>query len=230
MTKHSNIFSVVLPTMWRIRETIEDLKTLEKCNLVGEIILINNNIKSTPSEFDISLFSKVIEVKPPKNLYINPSWNLGIRMSKCNKVMIKNDDIFFDYEKALFAINEELEAEDSIIGTYLQHNNNKIKNNQENKVIFTEVPKRDIGFGCSMFLNKSSFIPINDKLLIWYGDDFMTESYTRRGLKIKTIRGINTNGYVSATIDHVEELIKIKHEDEKLWNADKETLFKECNL
>ncbi len=216
--------------MWRVKETIQDLKQLEQCNFVGEIILINNNIKDTPSGFDVSSFSKIIEVRPPTNLYINPSWNLGIRMSKFNKVMIKNDDTFFDYEKALFAISQELDNEDSIIGTYLQHDNNKIRRVNETEVVFTEVAKRDIGFGCSMFLNKKSFVPINDKLLIWYGDDFMTESYSRRGLKIKTICGININGYVSATVDHVEELIKIKYKDEELWNADKEILFKECNL
>jgi hypothetical protein len=230
MIENSNIFSIILPTMWRVKEIIQDLKQLEQCNFIGEIILINNNIKDTPSDFDVSSFSKIIEVRPPTNLYINPSWNLGIRMSKFNKVMIKNDDTFFDYEKALFAISQELDNEDSIIGTYLQHDNNKIRSVNETEVVFTEVAKRDIGFGCSMFLNKKSFVPINDKLLIWYGDDFMIESYSRRGLKIKTIRGININGYVSATVDHVEELIKIKYEDEKLWIANKEILFKECNL
>lgn len=230
MIQNFNLFSVILPTMWRVKEIIQDLKQLEQCNFVGEIILINNSIKDTPFDFDVSSFSKIIELRPPTNLYINPSWNLGIRMSKFNKVMIKNDDTFFDYEKALFAINQELDSEDSIIGTYLQHNNNKITNVDEIEVVFTEVAKRDIGFGCSMFLNKKSFVPINDKLLIWYGDDFMTESYTRRGLKLKTIKGININGYVSATVDHVEELIQIKHKDEELWNSDKEILFKECNL
>jgi hypothetical protein len=230
MIQNSNLFSVILPTMWRVEEIIQDLKQLEQCNLVGEIILINNSIKDTPSDFDVSSFSKIIELRPPSNLYINPSWNLGIRMSKFNKVMIKNDDTFFNYEKALFATSQELDSEDSIIGTYLQHDNNKIRIANEIEVVFTEVAKRDIGFGCSMFLNKKSFVPINDKLLIWYGDDFMAESYTRRGLKLKTIRGININGYVSATVDHVEELIQIKHKDEELWNSDKEILFKECNL
>ena len=230
MKKHSNMFSVILPTMWRVKETVEDLKQLEKCNFIGEIILINNNIKDTPSDFDVSSFSKIIEVRPPSNLYINPSWNLGMRMSKFNKVMIKNDDTFFDYEKALSIIGKDLDEENSIIGTYLQHDNNKIRNSLESEVILTEVPKRDLGFGCAMFLNKSSFIPINDKIFIWYGDDFMTESYTRRGLKIKTICCINIHGYFSDTVDHVEELIKIKHEDEELWNANKEILFKECNL
>lgn len=30
--------------------------------------------------------------------------------------------------------------------------------------------------------------------------------------------------------DHLEEVIKIKYKDEILWNADKELIFKECNL
>ena len=224
------MFSVILPTMWKIKEVVEDLKQLEQCSLVGEVILINNNIKDTLPDFDVSSFSKVIEVRPPKNLYINPSWNLGVRMSKFDKVMIKNDDTFFDYEKALIAINGELNAEDSIIGTYLKYDNWKIINTNEINISFNEIGKRDVGFGCAMFLNKKSFIPINDKILIWYGDDFMAESYTRRGLKIKTIRGINISGHISATVEHVEELIAIKYKDEELWNADKETIFKECNL
>jgi hypothetical protein len=151
-------------------------------------------------------------------------------MSKFDKIMIKSDDTFFDYEKSLFAISQELNNEDSLIGTYLEHNNFKIKTTNETEVIFTEVSKRNLGFGCSMFLNKQSFVPINDKILIWYGDDFMTESYTRRGLKLKTIRGININGYIAYTINHVEELIKIKYKDEELWNGNKEILFKECNV
>lgn len=230
MIKNSNLFSVVFPTMWRIKETVQDLRQLEQCNFIGEIILINNSIKDTPSNFDVSSFSKIIEVKPPVNLYINPSWNLGIKMSKFDKIMIKSDDTFFDYEKALSVISRELDKEDLLIGTYLQHDNYKIRSINETEVIFTEVPKRDIGFGCSMFLNKKSFVPINDKILIWYGDDFMAESYTRRGLKLKTVCGININGYIAATINHVDELIKIKHKDEELWNTDKEILFKECNL
>jgi hypothetical protein len=230
MLENSNLFSVVFPTMWRIKETVQDLRHLEQCNFIGEIILINNSIKDTPPDFDVSFFSKIIEVRPPQNLYINPSWNLGIRMSKFDKIMIKSDDTFFDYEKSLFAISQELNNEDSLIGTYLEHNNFKIKTTNETEVIFTEVSKRNLGFGCSMFLNKQSFVPINDKLLIWYGDDFMTESYTRRGLKLKTIRGININGYIAYTINHVEELIKIKYKDEELWNGNKEILFKECNV
>jgi hypothetical protein len=86
MIQNFNLFSVILPTMWRVEEIIQDLKQLEQCNFVGEIILINNSIKDTPSDFDVSSFSKIIELIPPSNLYINPSWNLGIRMSKFDKV------------------------------------------------------------------------------------------------------------------------------------------------
>lgn len=112
----------------------------------------------------------------------------------------------------------------------MQHDNYKIRSTSEKNISFNEISKRDVGFGCCMFFNKQSYIPINEKLLIWYGDDFIAESYTRRGLKIKTICGININGYVSGTVDHVSEIITLKHEDERLWNENKERLFKECGL
>lgn len=224
------MFSVIIPTMWRVSEFLNDLRSLNECELVGEIILINNDIKMTPDSFSIQNYSKLIEIKTPKNMYINPAWNLGVRCAKYNKIAIKNDDTFFDYFKTLNAVEKELNTEDSVIGTYLKYDNNIIRTTNEKDIVFNEIPKRDIGFGCCIFLNKRSYIPINEKILIWYGDDFITESYTKRGLKIKTISGINTHGYVSATVDHVPELVTMKYEDERLWNDKKETLYKECGL
>ena len=224
------MFSVIIPTMWRVSEFLNDLRSLNECELVGEIILINNDIKMTPDSFSIQNYSKLIEIKTPKNMYVNPAWNLGVRCAKYNKIAIKNDDTFFDYFKTLNVVEKELDTEDSVIGTYLQHDNNIIRNTHEKDIVFNEIPKRDIGFGCCIFLNKRSYIPINEKILIWYGDDFITESYTKRGLKIKTISGINIHGYVSATVDHFPELVTIKYEDERLWNDKKETLYKECGL
>ena len=224
------MFSVIIPTMWRVSEFLNDLRFLNECELVGEIILINNDIKMTPDSFSIQNYSKLIEIKTPKNMYVNPAWNLGVRCAKYNKIAIKNDDTFFDYFKTLNVVEKELDTEDSVIGTYLQHDNNIIRTTNEKDIVFNEIPKRDIGFGCCIFLNKQSYIPINEKILIWYGDDFITESYTKRGLKIKTINGINIHGYVSATVDHFPELVTIKYEDERLWNDKKETLYKECGL
>lgn len=224
------MFSVIIPTMWRVSEFLNDLRSLNECELVGEIILINNDIKMTPDSFSIQNYSKLIEIKTPKNMYVNPAWNLGVRCAKYNKIAIKNDDTFFDYFKTLNAVEKELDTEDSVIGTYLQHDNNIIRTTNEKDIVFNEIPKRDIGFGCCIFLNKQSYIPINEKILIWYGDDFITESYTKRGLKIKTISGINIHGYVSATVDHFPELVTMKYEDERLWNDKKETLYKECGL
>ena len=224
------MFSVIIPTMWRVSEFLNDLRSLNECELVGEIILINNDIKMTPDSFSIQNYSKLIEIKTPKNMYVNPAWNLGVRCAKYNKIAIKNDDTFFDYFKTLNVVEKELDTEDSVIGTYLQHDNNIIRTTNEKDIVFNEIPKRDIGFGCCIFLNKRSYIPINEKILIWYGDDFITESYTKRGLKIKTISGINIHGYVSATVDHFPELVTIKYEDERLWNDKKETLYKECGL
>lgn len=224
------MFSVIIPTMWRVKEFLSDLTTLNACNNIGEIILINNNINMTPDSFSVKDYSKLIEIKPTKNMYINPSWNLGVRCAKFDKIVIKNDDTFFDYSRTLDAVEKELDKDDCVIGTYLQHDNYTIRTISEKDITFTEVPRRDLGFGCCMFLNKQSYVPINEKILIWYGDDFIAESYTKRGLKIKTITGINTHGYISATIEHVPELVSLKYEDERLWNKNKEILFKECGL
>jgi len=224
------MFSVIIPTMWRVGEFLSDLSELDSCEKVGEIILVNNNIEMTPSSFSVQNYSKVLEIKPPKNMYINPSWNLGVRCAKYDKIAIKNDDTFFDYFRTLIAIENELNDDDCLIGTYLNHHNYKITQTSQQTISFNAVSRRDVGFGCCMFFNKRSYVPINEKVLIWYGDDFIAESYTRRGLKIKTIHGINTNGYISATIEHVSELITLKYKDEQMWNENKEILFKECGL
>lgn len=224
------MFSVIIPTMWKIKEFLCDLHELNSCENIGEIVLINNNIEQTPDSFSVKNYSKLLEIKSPKNMYVNSSWNLGVRCAKYNKIVIKNDDTFFDYFRTLNAVEKELNTNDCIIGTYLQHHDYKISPTTENNILFKEVPKRDLGFGCCMFFNKQSYIPINEKISIWYGDDFITESYTRRGLKIKTIQGININGYISGTVEHIPELITLKYEDEQLWNENKEILFKECGL
>lgn len=225
------MFSVVIPTMWRVTEFLNDLKNLDECSLVGEIILVNNNLSQTPDEFCPSNYSKLIEVNAGKNLFINASWNLGIRMAKYYKVCIKNDDIFFpNYEQTFSAILPELNSDDCLIGMGIKHSNGKIEQQHETSIHFNEVKEIVNGFGCCMFLNKEDFIPINERINIWYGDNFMIDSYVRRDLKVKTVHGLNSNGYISATVDHVPEIIKLKHEDERLWNSEKETLFKECGL
>lgn len=233
------MFSVVLPTMWKISEFLKDLNDLENCDKVGEIILINNNISATPSEFDVTNYTKIIEIKPPRNMYVNPAWNFGVRTAKFDKILIKNDDIFFNYNKCLTAVEEELNKDDCIIGTYISANVNKtgvethnVINHDDDKIRFDIVSERGWGYGCAMFFNKKTYIPINENLLIWCGDDFMTQTYSRRGLNIKTIRGVNMNGYVSATVDHIDEIINLKYQDDKIWNhsGDRERFFKECGL
>ena len=105
------MFSVIIPTMWRVSEFLNDLRSLNECELVGEIILINNDIKMTPDSFSIQNYSKLIEIKTPKNMYVNPAWNLGVRCAKYNKIAIKNDDTFFDYFKTLNVVEKELDTE-----------------------------------------------------------------------------------------------------------------------
>ena len=77
-------FSVIIPTIWK-GETLNDLLiNLYNCELIGEVILINNDNKNSKP---IPLHDKLIYVEPQKNLFVNPSWNLGVRMSKSNNII-----------------------------------------------------------------------------------------------------------------------------------------------
>ena len=218
--------------MWKISEFVDQLTNMDQCSLIDEILLINNDINSTPISFNIANYSKIIEIKPPSNMFVNPSWNLGVRMAKCNKVLIGSDDTFFhNWEEVLTKVAEELDKEDCIIGLDLNHDvitksDLKINTTNESSCIdFIEIDKRGWGWGCAIFANKNSYVPINKQLLIWYGDDYISETYKRRGLKIKKMTGAKITGYVSKTVNHINHLIELKHKDENLWNSNKELLF-----
>ena len=109
------MFSVVLPTIWS--QKIEDIDTfikkLQNCDLVDEIILINNAPQKYSGRY--SNLSKIRELKYD-NIYVNPAWNVGVYQSKNELLCILNDDVDFNLDVFGF-IKEELERPDvKIIG------------------------------------------------------------------------------------------------------------------
>ena len=81
--------SVVIPTLQKKVELLVNLiKMLDKDDSVSEIILIDNSCKGFSSES-----SKLRVIVPKENLYVNPSWNLGVKEAKEDIVALLNDDI-----------------------------------------------------------------------------------------------------------------------------------------
>ena len=81
--------SVVIPTLERDVETLNNLvSTLVNDAMVDEILIIDNSLQNYSFNNE-----KVRVIVPQENLFVNPSWNLGVREARNEYVCLANDDI-----------------------------------------------------------------------------------------------------------------------------------------
>lgn len=192
------MFSVIIPTIWKSNIIYRLIENLSKSDLVGEIILINNNIH----EEKLISNPKVKEYKF-KNLYVNPSWNFGISVSNYDNICICNDDILFNIDIFKFAENN---IENRIIG--VDKDSYTIKKDSEYKL--SKILTRNKGWGCLIFMEKKNYKIIPDDLKIWFGDDWIIKNnidiiYKLSGLSIKS--NINEIGGNSSSNDEFKDII-----------------------
>lgn len=187
-------FSIVIPTMWKSEKLKVMLDIYQKSNLVKEIIIIDNNPKE---KFDISNYSKIKYYTENKNLFVNPSWNIGYTFSNYELILANDDVIIYDIDSLLPLI---LESDYDIIGIDL-----KSKNSDEIQLI--DLPKLDDtkslgdnlnGFGCFMYIKNYQYIP--DDIKIWYGDDFLVYNSIKKGL----IKNLKVDYTIGTTVGHVK--------------------------
>lgn len=189
------MFSVIIPTLWKVN-FLEEIKKLNNHSLVGEIIIINNSYKDTPS--DLEMYDKVRMYVPSKNIFVNPAWNIGVKLSKFDLLMIHNDDIISDYEH-LEQIQTKLEKEDCLIGIDPSCYSKKV--DIETPVLFeftagdcnvgdwTCVPW---GWGCSMYMRKNSYRDLFCD--VWFGDDLLINRFKNQNKNIYAIQNANLSG------------------------------------
>ena len=195
-------FSIVVPTMWRVSALFTDfLKQLVDCVHVDEIIIINNDKDKTPADA-ILQHAKIRMLTMPRNIYVNPAWNLGVSVSSNDAICIMNDDITFDtrlFDKVYAYIIEST----GVIGLspglaqfgQREHADSSITINTWNN-------ENTFGFGCLMFVHKKAWQPIPESLKIYYGDNYIFDSATRRQLNIYTISDLSfTTEYAQTTSD-----------------------------
>jgi len=195
------MISVVLPTLWKV-QFHEQLKKLHQSDAVGEILLINNDRVNTPSWYNSEEYPKIVEIIPHRNIFVNPAWNMGVRMAKYENIMLQSDDVVSVNYNFLTDVDNELQSNDCLIGVgkscydvslLLNKTNNNIKFNDISNVA------RDIGFGCMMFFRKHSYKHIPDEYLVWRGDDFLIDLFKHRNKKVQTIVNVPLAGTTIAT-------------------------------
>jgi len=159
------MISVVVPTMWKFVPFLNFLQDMVACDLISQIIVINNDNQATP-EHKILAHAKITLLDYGQNLYVNPSWNLGVYHCKNDIICIANDDLLFDLRVLSKIIKEFLPTHGSV-GIQSLGNNTGIMD------FFPALGHDLFGFGQLMFIPKNKWIDIPPELNIWYGDNFI---------------------------------------------------------
>ena len=210
-------FSVIIPTMFKRVDILSQLlENLYLDPVVEEIILINNcNVSDIIPPIPIS--DKLLIVSKGKNMYVNPSWNLGVSMASQDHIAILNDDIIIA-DKLFTGVCQIDFDQIGVLGAC-----HPMIEEMENPTKFS-IPSfeilgariRALGFGIFMAMKKSYYPVIPNDLLIWCGDDYIYHTLVHSG-KINAFLGCTIKTKMSATSDDpiFEE---IKNKDLEIYN------------
>ncbi len=164
-------YSVIIPTLWKSNRIHKLLWDLIKCEFVDEIILIDNASKYF--EYYEAL-DKVKLVQTSENIYVNPAWNLGIKIAKNNNIALLNDDINFD-PNIFGLINSETLSNYGIIGMGEGNYKGPIDEKRGPYIDKWNPGINDWGWGCFVMFHKKYWIDIPENIKIWYGDNFIKD-------------------------------------------------------
>ena len=206
------LWSVVIPTIWRSSFTIELLQALDQSPYVGEILLIDNNPKDCPSELK-GISEKLVYLSQKKNIYVNPAWNFGVEKAQHDWVCICNDDIIFDTD-VFIASHRELNRNDQItlIGA---HKNSYLEASSKAPKPFSFHDGHWIGrgWGSLLFFSKNHWKNIPQELLIYSGDRYLTTKFRNVKSVLVSVKG------ESGASSEAKEFSSILQRDRKNFDA-----------
>lgn len=207
----NKMISIVIPTLQKNFQILLNLLTvLNNDTSVGEILVIDNSCKGFKHNLD-----KVRIIMPEKNIYVNPSWNLGVKESKYDYVALFNDDLLvsksfcsrvyplLSKDKGLFGIDN-----DFIVNMGEEGFEIPIK---EGEITIKPAPPkldRTCFFGCLMFFHKDSYYEIPEEMKIFCGDDFLYDKNIQNGKQNYTITGeqVKHFGSLSSSLAEFSEI------------------------
>jgi len=202
------MYSVVALTMWKCDRFQQTLRELSKHPLIGEIILIDN----TSNDLKIEL-PKLVHILEGKNTYINPAWNKGVSLTKYDKLLILNDDLWFDWN-ILNIVEPYVNEEIGMLGMAEENFDNPLS-----EFGLEPINHRNGGFACAFFIHKNNWINIPFEMKLWGGDDWLFVKNRNNGKQNYKIIGFKLEGEVSGTLENIEltpTLNPIKQKDLEL--------------
>ena len=181
--------TAVIPTLLKDMNVLNQLiHTLIADESVQEIILINNSDKEY-----LPFGDKLRVISLGKNLFVNPSWNLGVKEAKSEYIALINDDIKIP-ENLCSKILEKMDDNTGILGmdtNFVINTRDKENNviidttkeslNLEENAELKPITFRPPDFGIMMVFKKEIFVAIPEDLKIFFGDDWMIKFAARKG-------------------------------------------------
>jgi hypothetical protein len=156
--------TIIIPTIWSSSVIYRSVEKLQKLDIVGEIIIINNRPNACKQPIS---GEKVRMFDFQENLYVNAAWNFGVSKASFEKICILNDDVLMDDLGFYYAIFLMDNPQVGILGI------SKECLKQRSYYRIEQISVRNRGYGTVMFLRKSEYTPIPDDMRIWFGDDWL---------------------------------------------------------
>jgi len=208
-------FSIIIPTLQKNKEVLQKLVVnLDNDDSVGEILLIDNSLKG----IDFTA-NKLKIIVPDENLFVNPSWNLGVDKAQFGYIGLLNDDIIIP-ENFCTNVISKLQPTFGVVGMNRKFivigDQNDLPKSQKINIYFEEAEYRCEGFGVAMFMPKSSYIAIPNEMKIMYGDDWLMNRNEKAGRRNYFISGaeIIHLGSLSTSNTSLKPIFKI---DSKIY-------------
>lgn len=182
------MLSVVIPTLQQSQHLGELLQLLQRSDVVGEVVVVNNADRPLPHRT-----AKTTVLDPGRNLFVNPSWNLGVRHCRHRNLLICNDDVLFDAGVLDFA-DHALTAGSGAIGPDRSCFREELEGAGPDQPELVPTDRRTWGWGTMMFMPRRHYVPVPEDLLIWAGDDWVfrhqrRQNHLLRGVTIQTVMG-----------------------------------------
>ena len=192
-----NLFSIIIPTMWKSKHLVKMLDLYQKSKYVYEIILIDNDPKN---KLELPNYDKILYYSENKNIYFNPACNICYNLYS-KKLILANDDILINnLDDVLNLINN---SDYDVIGVNVK---------KENKLSIDVVKTfPGNGYGCFLYIKNYKYIPTKYK--IWRGDYIQFINGKKNGI----LNNPHIGGDISTTIDNDPELIKIAKKDSETY-------------
>ena len=216
------MISIVIPTMQKDLDVLNKLLfELEVSDVVGEVVVIDNSCRGFETNF-----SKVRVFTQKENLFVNPAWNLGIKLSNPEyKVFgILNDDLILPVNlfKAVDNFFSNSDEKVGLAGIDCAINTPKSDFNEypsDSEVKFEIMDKMEGFWGSAYFGLKENFFVIPEEIKVFYGDHFLFRRNQQAGRVNYKITNISVKHLESLT-SHSSKFIK------KLFKSDRKDCIK----